>query len=104
MKRTLEWIVLAMAAVAGVVPSRAPGQDSERPVVAANALLTTPVGGLERTQATASIVPVSGQGFASALRVKIGASAPDSNVTQLTIRNAAAVKKGDALLASISVR
>ncbi len=104
MKRINSWVVVATTVMAVVIPLHAPGQEDGKQVVPPNALLTTPVGGLERTQATASIVPVSGQGFASALRVKIAASAPDSNVTQLTIRSAAAVKKGDAMLASLFVR
>ncbi len=75
-----------------------------KPVLAPDALLTTPVGGLERTKATAQIVTVTGQPFRRALRVTIGADAPGTNATQLTINNAAPVEKGDALLASFSVR
>ncbi len=73
-------------------------------VLAPDALLTTRVGGLGRTQATAQIVAVTGQPFDRALRVTIGANAPETNVTQLTISNAAPVEKGDVLLASFYVR
>ena len=74
------------------------------PVLRPDALLTTTVGGLTSTKSTAQIVPVSGQPFTRALRVTIGINAPDTNVTQLTIPNAAAVAKGDLLLASFYVR
>jgi O-glycosyl hydrolase len=69
-----------------------------------NALLTTPVGGLERTKATAQIATVTGQPFDRALRIVIGQSAAETNATQLTIRNAEPIEKGDALLAWFSVR
>jgi O-glycosyl hydrolase len=74
------------------------------PVLAADALLTTPLAGLERTKATAQVVPVTGQTFSRALRVTIGTDAPETNATQLTMTNAAPVEKGDVLLASFYVR
>jgi hypothetical protein len=94
-------IALTMSA-APALP--AAGQGDGRPVIAADALLTTPVGGLEQTQSNAKVVKVSGQRFSSALRVTVGAASAESNATQLTIHNAAPVKKGDALLAVLSVR
>ncbi|HEX8237361.1 MAG TPA: hypothetical protein VF600_15480 [Abditibacteriaceae bacterium] len=69
-----------------------------------DALLTTPVGGLERTKTTTQIVPATGQGFNRALRVVVGTSAAETNATQLTIGNAEPIEKGDALLASFAVR
>ncbi|HVF84902.1 MAG TPA: hypothetical protein VM821_02890 [Abditibacteriaceae bacterium] len=73
-------------------------------VLAADALLTTPVGGMERTGATAQVVSVTGQSFNRALRVIIRTEASETQATQLTIRNAAPVAKGDVLLASFFVR
>jgi hypothetical protein len=97
-------IIICVAAVCLPIAARAPIQDGGEPVLAADALLKTPVGGLERTKSTAKVVPVSGQKFSSALQVKIGESNPESNATQLTIPISASVKKGDALLAAVSVR
>ena len=75
------------------------------PVLTPNSLLTTPVGGLERTRATAQVVPIaSPQPFRQALHVTIGSDSPETNVTQLTMRTATPVAKGDTLLASLSVR
>ena len=73
-------------------------------VLAPDALLSTPVGGLERAKATSQIVPAQRQPFARGLRVVIGASTSETNATQLTMLNAAAVEKGDVLLAAFSVR
>ncbi|HLJ55901.1 MAG TPA: hypothetical protein VKT77_12755 [Chthonomonadaceae bacterium] len=96
-------------AVLGLLAACAAGQTgaddaAARQAIAPDALLKTPVAGLERTEASAEVVPIKGEPFGSALRVKIGGPAPDSNVTQLTIRNAIPVRKGDALLASLYVR
>lgn len=74
------------------------------PVIAEDALLTTPVGGLERTQAKTEIVPVMGEAFSKALRVTLQTGATETNATQLTIPNAVPVQKGDTLLALFSVR
>ncbi len=74
------------------------------PVLAPDTLLTRTVGGLENTKAAAEVVPVQGQPFAKALRVTIGAPSAETNATQLTIPNAAPIRKGDALLAAFSVR
>jgi hypothetical protein len=78
LKRAL-WALLAGVFVAAAAPAAraAASQDDlpagGRPVLPADALLTTPVGGLERTGASAAVVPVPGQPFARALRVVIGA-------------------------------
>ncbi|MEJ5170210.1 MAG: hypothetical protein WHU10_04415, partial [Fimbriimonadales bacterium] len=60
--------------------------------------------GLERTRSEASVVPVSGQPFDRALRVTIGASADETNATQLTILNAVPVARGDVLMAELWIR
>ncbi|MDF2439175.1 MAG: hypothetical protein JWN98_159 [Abditibacteriota bacterium] len=75
-----------------------------KPILAPDALLHTAISGLERTRATSSIVPVTGQAFAQALRVVIAEKADQSNATQLTIRNAAPIEKGDVMLASFWAR
>lgn len=75
-----------------------------QPVVKPESLLTTPVGGLERTGAAARVVPVSGQPFSRALRVTLRTSAAESNATQLTLPTIAPVERGDTLLASFYLR
>lgn len=92
-------LFLATSGVAQVAPP--PGG---RLVFAADAGLTTPVGGLERTKATASVIAAQGPGFQRALRVTIGATATDTNATQLTVMSTTPVAKGDALLATLFVR
>src|SRR5437660_1406762 len=66
-----------------------------QPVLPADRLLSTPVGGLEKTRATTDITPVSGQPFARALHVTLHGDAPDTNATQLTMPITAPVKRGD---------
>jgi O-glycosyl hydrolase len=78
--------------------------DKSHSVLAPEALLTTPVGGMERTQATSAIVPVQGQTFRQAVRVQIGQKSADTNATQLTMLNATPIEKGDALFATFWVR
>lgn len=73
-------------------------------VIATNSLLTVPVGGLERTNATSAIIGVTGQPFSKALRVTVRRNSTETNWTQLTIPNAVPVQKGDALLASFWLR
>lgn len=73
-------------------------------VLPADALLTTPVGGLERTGATAEIVSITGQPFSKALHVTIRKSSAETNATQLTMLNTLPVEKGDTLLASFFLR
>jgi hypothetical protein len=75
-----------------------------KPILPPDALFNTPVAGLERTQATVQTVAVTGPGFDRALRVLIGERAAETNATQLTIQNTEPIAKGDALLASFSVR
>ena len=61
MERFALFAAIAAMAIAGA----AGGQEEGRQVLAADALLKTPVAGLERTQATSSIVPVTGESFTS---------------------------------------
>ncbi len=93
----------ALAACAAAMILASPQPDGT-PVIAGDALFTKPVGGLERTASRSEIIDVSGMPFTKALRVVIGRDAPDTNVTQLTIPNVAAVQRGDVMLASFSIR
>lgn len=74
------------------------------PVIPANALLSTPVGGLEQTNATREVVNVTGQSFTQAVRVTIRKRAVETNATQMTILNAQPLRKGDVLLAQVWIR
>ncbi len=97
------WFIVSVAAtLAGAALPRTRPEGVS--VLPADALLTKPVGGLERTNASAEVVPVTGPAFTRALRVTIRGNAPDTNVTQLTMPIATAVGKGDAMLASFYVR
>src|SRR5579859_4044441 len=51
--------------------AQAPLLSGGQSVLPAGALLTTPVGGLERTNATAAVIPVSGGPFSRGLRVTV---------------------------------
>jgi O-glycosyl hydrolase len=73
-------------------------------VLVDDALLVTPVGGLEATLSTAEIVDVAGPGFSKALRVTIGQSSVETNATQLTALNAEPIRAGDILFVSFWVR
>ncbi len=73
-------------------------------ILVRDALLTNQVGGLDRTKATAQVVAVDGQAFPKALRVTVGTASAETNATQLTMQNAAPVKRGDALIATFWVR
>ena len=73
-------------------------------VLPPNALLTTTTGGLEATNATQTVVPVTGQPFKKALRVVIRKASAETNATQMTINNAAPLEKGDVCLASFFLR
>src|SRR5579862_9275610 len=73
-------------------------------VLAPDALLKTPVGGLDQTDATATYIDVSGQPFNKALRVKIQKTSDLTNATQLTIPISTPVKQGDTMLATLWVR
>jgi hypothetical protein len=91
-------VTVVLAHAQSVTPGNA------KPVVSAEALLTTPISGLDRTRSTSQIVPVTGQSFRQALRVTIGENAPDTNATQLSLVNSAPLEKGDALFATFFVR
>ena len=97
-------LFLALAMLSIPVSASRLAQADGTPVLAADALLKTPVGGLDRTKSTSKVVPAIGQKFGSALQVKVGESDPESNATQLTMPISAPVRKGDALLAALSVR
>ena len=73
-------------------------------IIAPGAYLTTPVAGLERTGATATVVPAQGHGFAKALRVSVRRASDETNATQLTLANEAPVEAGDVLMASVWLR
>ena len=96
----LLWLLTALPSAGWAQTPNAAG----RTVLPDGALLTTPVGGLARTRSEARIVPVTGQDFARALRVTIGADAPDTNVTQLTMPVSVPIARGDVLMASFSLR
>ena len=70
-------------------------------VLAPGALFTTPVGGLEQTDATSEVIDISGQSFTRALRVKVRKASTETNATQLTIPISAKVTAGDTLLATL---
>jgi len=96
-------LILACSVISTTAMQHDPPKGGEA-IVPTDALWTSSVGGLERTQATCVVLPVTGQPFGRALRITIGADAPDSNATQLTIRNTAPVAQKDVLLASFYVR
>jgi len=75
-----------------------------RSVLKADALLTTAVGGLERTGARSEVTETADRPFARALKVTIRTSADDTNATQLTMLNVEPVQRGDAMLAVFHVR
>jgi len=82
-----------------------PGQESvAKPVLAPDAHLTTPVAGLERTRAEATIVDVAGQPFSRARRVVIRDRSNETNVTQLALLNSQPIAEGDTMLASFYLR
>jgi len=74
------------------------------PVIALDAYLTNPVGGLERTNGDSSIVSVEGKSFTRALHVTTRLKAAESNASQMTVPNARPVAKGDVMLASVWLR
>ena len=88
----------------GAVPAPAALPPGGTDVLAPDALLSTPVGGLERSRATAEVIAVEGAPFPRALRVQSTVRPPERNATQLTIGNAVPVAKGDVLLASFYLR
>ncbi len=94
-------LVLSASAISSTPAQNAPLPS---PVLSENALLTVPVGGLERTGASSEIVGIAGQPFSRALRVTITKEAPETNATQITIPNALPLQKGDALVATLWAR
>lgn len=73
-------------------------------VLAKDALLTTAVGGLERTEATTELIDVDGPGFTRALRVTLRKGNLETNATQLTLLNTAPIARGEVLVATFFVR
>ncbi|MCX7800622.1 MAG: hypothetical protein N2109_09795 [Fimbriimonadales bacterium] len=80
------------------------GLPEGQPVLPPDGHLETPVAGLERTRAEATVVPVAGQPFRRALRVSIRGESTETNATQLTVLNAAPVQRGDVMLAELWIR
>lgn len=80
------------------------GPAGGREVVRSESILTTTVYGLERTNSTTGVVPVSAQSFNRARRVIIGTTADETNATQATLMNEVRVEEGDVLVATVSVR
>jgi O-glycosyl hydrolase len=95
---------IAVFALLIAVPFLAAHPEEGQPVLATDALITHPAGGLENTGATAESVSATGQLFARALRVTIRKPSAETNATQLTLPNAAPVHRGDVLLATFSIR
>lgn len=93
------WVFLLFALL-----TPACAQSNAQPVIAGNALTTTQVGGLSNTNATADVVPVTGEPFLQELKVTIRENSDQTNATQLTMPIAIPVNKGDAILASFYVR
>jgi hypothetical protein len=93
-----------LAVMTAVLAMLGCAQPEGTQILARDALLTSPVGGLERTSSRAETVAVSGMPFAKALRVTIGAEAEETNATQLTIPNTAPVERGDVMIASFHIR
>jgi O-glycosyl hydrolase len=100
------WVLLCLLPVVSLLLMGAQGNAHAdgAVIVTSEALLTTPVGGLENTRSTSRTTSVTGQPFSSSLQVTVGAGAPETNATQLTLRTTGPVKKGDVLLASFSLR
>lgn len=78
--------------------------EEGQPVLPPDALRSTAVLGLERTDAQAETIAVSGQAFRSALRITVRKRSAESNATQLTVNTVAPVERGDVLLASLYLR
>src|SRR5579862_3891241 len=97
-------ILVALLSTTLTIPAQVPSPPGGRSVLAGDALLVTPVGGLERTQATANVVQASGVPSRQALRVTVRANAVETNATQLTMPITSPVAVGDVMLASFYVR
>ncbi|HLV81370.1 MAG TPA: hypothetical protein VKT32_13880, partial [Chthonomonadaceae bacterium] len=103
-RKMLAVALVALLAAGGAASAQDSTLVGGQSVLPPDALLTTPVGGLERTNATAEVVPASGQPFARGLRVTVRANAPETNATQLTMPISTPVAAGDVLLASCFLR
>lgn len=73
-------------------------------VIARDALITQPIGGLDKTDASKEIISVTGQPFDKALRATIRKTSAETNATQMTIPNITYIEKGDVLYISVYVR
>lgn len=69
-----------------------------------DALISVQVGGLERTNSQAQVLPSDHPAFSRKLRVTIGAESTDTNATQLNIVTNRPVAKGDVLAAELWLR
>src|SRR5438552_1594715 len=97
-------LLVALIAALDAAGAQTPLPSGGRSVLRADALLTTPVGGLERTQSTAGVIPISGAPVSQGLRITVRTSAPETNATQLTMPIAEPVSQGDVLLVSFFLR
>ncbi|GAB4468038.1 MAG: hypothetical protein OHK0029_40230 [Armatimonadaceae bacterium] len=79
-------------------------QEEGKPMLAKEALLTAPINSLEATGAKREEIRTPGQPFDRGVRVILTKPAQDSNVTQFTASNTAAVEQGDAMLATLFIR
>jgi O-glycosyl hydrolase len=95
-------VLLVVALSGSIALAQVPSGGTS--VIPANSLLTTPVGGLANTNATAEVIGVTGMPFAQALRVTIRTTSPDTNATQLTILSNASIATNDVMLATFYVR
>ena len=73
-------------------------------VVASVALLPDAVSGLQKTDASAKTLPVSGQPFPAFLRVTLAKPAPAANDTQILLPLTEPLKKGDTLQTTLWMR
>lgn len=104
-RRSVVGVALTGAAgvlVGGAVIAMA--QDGGTRVIAEDALLVTPLAGVENTKATREVVEVSGSSFSKVLKITLAEAGKDTNATQLLIPITAPVEAGDGLVASISLR
>lgn len=98
------FVVSVLGALSGMgwVASRAAQRNAE--VIPTQAFLTATVSGLERTEATESVIDVEGQSFTRARRLQLTKPANETNATQLTIPNSTGVTEGDILVANLWLR
>lgn len=96
-------LIFCLLAASGSMAQSSP-IDRATDVIAPDAHLLQPVGGLENTGAEYGLVPVEGQPFKQAFRVVIKRTSADTNATQLTLNTSAPVKATDTLLARFWIR